>query len=168
VEETVHSDNEQEIALRLWWAILRAKMAVGAEARQLLARWDLTGAQWAVLRVLAEASPQGLMLSEISESLLVSGGNVTGIVDRLEEAGYVQRSAHPEDRRAILAALTERGRAAHKEIAPIHGERISEMFSVISAEEQRRTIATLTRIAGHVRDLSAENGAGTSDDKRGR
>jgi len=168
VEETVHSDNEQEIALRLWWAILRAKMAVGAEARQLLARWDLTGAQWAVLRVLAEASPQGLMLSEISESLLVSGGNVTGIVDRLEEAGYVQRSAHPEDRRAILAALPERGRAAHKEIAPIHGERISEMFSVISAEEQRRTIATLTRIAGHVRDLSAENGAGTSDDKRGR
>jgi DNA-binding MarR family transcriptional regulator len=103
-------------------------MSVGSEVRPLFAEHGLTPPQWDVLYTLAGAGPQGLMLSEISQSLLVTGGNVTGLMDRLEEAGLVRRTPHPQDRRVILAELTDRGRATFDLVIPEYRARLVQLL----------------------------------------
>ncbi len=140
----------EESAECVWHALLRATSAVRAEMRKEFALQDLTGAQWGVLRVLGEAGPEGVMLSDISQRLLVSCGNTTGIVDRLEDAGYVVRTPHPEDRRAILAQLSGRGRELYLQLAPVLRQRAASLLGHLAPAERKSLIALLTRIANQV------------------
>jgi DNA-binding MarR family transcriptional regulator len=140
-------NNEEESVVRLWRALLRVKFMVGGEIRPLFAERDLTGAQWAVLSALAHADPAGIMLSEISQELLVTGGNVTGLVDRLEEAGLVRRSAHPQDRRVVLAGLTPRGCEVYEQVAPEYQRRLSEALGGLSAERRQALTSALEQLA---------------------
>jgi len=140
---------EEETSLALWSAVLRAKMAVGQEMRQLFAEWNLTGAQWNVMMALGRAGPEGIMLSEIGQLLFVSGGNVTGIMDRLEEAGYATRSSHPDDRRAVLACFTAKGRELYEQFAPLHRERVTELLAGLTPEERVAAAAMLTRVSDY-------------------
>jgi DNA-binding MarR family transcriptional regulator len=140
---------EQETSLALWSAILRASMTVGQEMRQLFAEWNLTGAQWNVMMALGRAGPEGIMLSEIGQLVFVSGGNVTGIMDRLEEAGYATRSIHPDDRRAVLACLTEKGRELYEQFAPLHRERVTALLAGLGPEERVAAAAMLARVSDY-------------------
>ena len=130
--------------------MLRAKVAVGQEMRQLFADWNLTGAQWNVMMALGRAGIEGIMLSEIGQLLFVSGGNVTGIVDRLEEAGYATRTTHPDDRRAVLACLTEKGRELYEQFAPLHRGRVTELLAGLSPEERVAAAEMLDRVSEYV------------------
>ena len=62
--------------------------------------------------------PDGMLMSEISRFLMVSNGNVTGIVDRLVSDGFVARSQRNGDRRTSFISLTRKGRAAFAEWRP--------------------------------------------------
>jgi DNA-binding MarR family transcriptional regulator len=121
-------DKQADSVIRLFRAILRAGMSVGCEVRPLFAQHDLTPPQWDVLCALAQADPGGMMLSEISQQLLVTGGNITGLVDRLEEAGLVKRLPHPQDRRVVLAVLTERGEEVYGQVFPEYCTRLKELL----------------------------------------
>ena len=65
-----------------------------------------------------ERNPEGLKMSELSQRLMVSGGNVTGLTDQLEKEGLVVRMDDPEDRRAYTIKLTPAGRALFAEWRP--------------------------------------------------
>jgi len=80
----------------------------------------------------------GLTLGEISERLLVTGGNITGVMDRLEKGGYVYRDRDKEDRRIIRAKLTPNGFLLHKEILPIFQKKWQEIVDILDREEQRQ------------------------------
>ena len=140
---------EEETSLALWSAILRASMTVGQEMRQLFAEWNLTGAQWNVMMALGRAGSEGIMLSEIGQLLFVSGGNVTGIVDRLEEAGYAIRSIHPEDRRAVLACLTAKGRELYEQFAPLHRGRVTELLAGLTPEARVAAATMLAQVSDY-------------------
>lgn len=119
---TTGGDAEDASALRraLWLRLVRLNRSVTARLREnLRACGDMTLPQFEVLAALQEA-PDGLRMSDLSEVLHVSNGNVTGIIERLVEAGLVARADVPGDRRATLVRLTERGAAIQAELAARH------------------------------------------------
>src|SRR5207237_7220665 len=86
-EEAIRSSS----SLAAWWHLARCFQAIGSRSGRFLEEQGVTGAQFGVLRCLGEAGPNGMMLTALSERLLVSCGNTTGVVDRLEERGFLRR-----------------------------------------------------------------------------
>jgi MarR family 2-MHQ and catechol resistance regulon transcriptional repressor len=113
----------------------------------------LTGAQLGVLRVLAEDSAEGAKLNEISERLYVTPGNLTGIIDRLEEGGYLSRAPHPEDRRVTLAFMTPAGRELFEQVYPSHTARVRQLMSALTVKEQRLLADLLSRLAARAVEM---------------
>ncbi len=138
--------NEQD-AIDLWFALLRTTADVRAEVGEVLAHHGLTRAQWGVLRVVGEAGPEGIMLSHIGENLVFSNGNTTGIVDRLEEAGYLRRLPHPDDRRAILAVLTDSGRTLYEQVTPAFRGRVAELVGFLTPDQRESLRSILAALS---------------------
>ena len=87
--------------------------------------------------------PDGLRMSDLSDHLRVSNGNVTGILDRLTEEGHALRVAIPGDRRAHLACLTPKGRAVFADLAEFHENWINDLLQGLSMEEAETVSALL-------------------------
>jgi len=90
------------------------------------------------------------MLSEIGEAMAVTCSNITGLVDRLEDAGWVQRRPHPQDRRVTLACLTERGEEIVREAMPAYHACLHELFSGLSPVQQTRLTGALEHLAEQI------------------
>jgi DNA-binding MarR family transcriptional regulator len=119
------------------------------EARQTIAqRWQLTLPQFDVLAELARADAGGFTFVELSRLLLVTSGNLTGIVDRLEEQQLVERRPDARDRRVIRVALTEKGRRVTDEVLPAHAADIDEILSFMP----RTALTQLSDLLGRLRD----------------
>jgi DNA-binding MarR family transcriptional regulator len=80
----------------------------------------------------------------------VTGGNVTGIVDQLERAGLIARTADPDDRRAYRVKLTKEGRRAFAKMAVEHESWIVKLFDGISVREQRALNESLLQLRTHL------------------
>ncbi|MGD0112606.1 MAG: MarR family transcriptional regulator [Armatimonadota bacterium] len=132
-----------------WRGYLRAHAAIHRVVGRELREYGLSGAQLAILRVLSEAGESGVKLNEISHRLAVTSGNVTGLIDRLEEAGHLVRHAHPEDRRVTLAVLTPAGREVFERVQPAHLGRVERVMSSLTPQEQLLLADLLDRIAEH-------------------
>lgn len=119
------------------------------EARQrVVARWNLTLPQFEMLAELARADAAGFTFVELSRLLLVTSGNLTGIVDRLEDQGLVERRPDTRDRRVIRVALTEKGRRATDKMLPAHAADIEEILSFMP----RASLTALSDLLGRLRD----------------
>ena len=95
--------------LRLWIRLLRASRTIEAELRERLKKeFDTTLPRFDVMAALYRV-PEGMLMSDLSRFLLVSNGNVTGIVDRLVSEGLVARARRNGDRRTSMVRLTEAG-----------------------------------------------------------
>jgi DNA-binding MarR family transcriptional regulator len=93
-----------------------------------------------------ERVPEGLQMGELSRRMLVTGGNVTGIVDQLERSGLIVRTEDPSDRRAYLVKLTKEGRRLFGQMAAEHESWIVKLFSGIPKREQRALNESLSRL----------------------
>jgi DNA-binding MarR family transcriptional regulator len=102
--------------------------------RRLRERFDVTLPRFDLMAQL-DREPDGLTLSNISKRMMVSNGNVTGLVERLAESGHLERRASHSDRRAQLIRLTELGRAEFRAMAAEHEVWIAEMFGDLSPGE---------------------------------
>ena len=79
--------------------------------------------------------PDGMLMSQISRYLMVSNGNVTGIVDRLVSDGYVVRAQRNGDRRTSFISLTRKGRAAFAAMAAAHERWVDELLGGVSVRD---------------------------------
>ncbi len=93
--------------------------------------------QFDVLAELARAPEQGFTFVELSRLLLVTSGNLTGIIDRLEDEGLVKREPELSDRRVTRMRLTPAGRRRMEEILPLHAADVGQMLSVMPASDSR-------------------------------
>jgi DNA-binding MarR family transcriptional regulator len=119
------------------------------EARQLVSqRWKLTLPQFDVLAELARADQRGFTFVELSRLLLVTSGNLTGIVNRLEQQRLVVRRPDLKDRRIIRVALTVAGRRMTEAMLPAHADDIDDMLSFMP----RSNLAALSGLLGELRD----------------
>jgi DNA-binding MarR family transcriptional regulator len=111
-----------------------------------LARDGLTTSRAHLLWVLRETGPTTQRV--LAEALGVSARNVTGLVDALEETGFVTREPHPTDRRATLVTCTERGARVTAEMAAGQQELAGLLFGQLRAQD----LASLNRSLTHVLD----------------
>ena len=152
-ESTAHSTKE---ALRLWLRLLTlTNMIEGRVRRRLRESYGITLPRFDVMAALY-AAPEGLSMGEISRRCMVSNGNITGIVERLEQEGMVTRRPRPEDRRRHLVRLTNAGRKAFAGMAADHERWISAMLSGLSEAETRQLYGLLGKGKRSVLDSDEE------------
>jgi DNA-binding MarR family transcriptional regulator len=115
--------------LRLWLRLYAATSGIEREMRRFLRVGFATTLPRFGLMAALERAPEGLRMGELSHRLMVSGGNVTSIVDGLERDGLVRRRQPPSDRRTSYVLLTERGRAAFATMARAHERWIHDLLA---------------------------------------
>ena len=148
-------------ALRVHLRLATCRNLLMREARRSVERWGLTLPQFDVLAELIRAVDQGFTFVELSRLLLVTSGNLTGIVDRLENDGLVRRETDDRDRRLVRIVLTRKGRQLVEQIMPLHATDIHSLLEFMSVDQ----LASLNEMLGQLREglrsrsLSSEGAA---------
>lgn len=124
-----------DLALATWVKLARAFSSFDKKSTESIRVFGLTQPQFSVIEVLGHLGP--LKVGEICDKMLVSGGNMTLVLDNIEKLGYIERIHSKEDRRAIDVQLTKQGQELFEKIFIIHAENISKLMSVITSEEQK-------------------------------
>lgn len=127
--------------------ILHAGSAVGDRIERSLEPVGLSLAKMGVLRHLAAGDP--IPLGQLAERLSCVRSNVTQLVDRLEADGLVRRLPDPNDRRSVLAAITDEGRRSYEAGARAQAAAEEEILGTLSAEDQERLARLLERLDAH-------------------
>ncbi len=145
--------------LRLWLRLLTCTNLIEAEIRRRLrAEFDTTLPRFDLLAQL-ERHPGGLTLGAISQRMMVSNGNVTGLAARLEEEGLVERRVSATDRRAQSLRLTAKGRREFARQSAAHEGWVAELLGGLSAPEREALQQLLGRAKASVRAGLQEEGA---------
>jgi MarR family 2-MHQ and catechol resistance regulon transcriptional repressor len=142
-------NKEDTAALNAYINLVRASETVLARAGEDLAERGLTLAQFGAFEALFHLGP--MCQHELSAKLLRTGGNVTYVINNLEQRGLVKRERVKADRRQIVVRLTSAGQKLMERILPGHVQAIVQEFSRLSMEEQetlRRLCRKLGRAAG--------------------
>jgi DNA-binding MarR family transcriptional regulator len=133
-------------ALRLWLRLLTCSQLIERQVRsRLRERFDTTLPRFDLMSQL-ERHAQGLKMSELSRRLMVTGGNVTGIVDQLVKEGLVERVDDAADRRAWRVKLTRPGDKAFAEMARAHEEWVVELLGSLTRKESDALMQLLARL----------------------
>ncbi len=134
--------------LRLWVRLLKVTKLIENDVREhLRTNFDITLPRFDVMAAL-ERSGAGLRMSELSQELMVSNGNVTGIVDRLVNDGLVERVAIEGDRRSTQVRLTTAGQNLFATLATSHEARVNELFVDVDYDDAAAIIGRLERVDG--------------------
>jgi DNA-binding MarR family transcriptional regulator len=148
---------DHHLSLKLWLRMLSCTVRIENEIRsRMRATFDITLPRFDLMAQL-ERYPQGLRMGELSRRMMVTGGNITGITDQLEQEKLVMRVPDPKDRRVYTVKLTDAGRRAFAEMAVVHESWIAELLQDISSEDKGQLIALLSQMKQHLN---------TSEDKR--
>src|ERR1700761_2658502 len=100
-------------------SIMRAQQILLARLNALLDPLDLTFPRYETLMVLYYSRSGEMPLGKLSDRLQVHRASVTNVIDKLEDRGYAARVAHEQDRRTILARITDQGRTAAEQATRI-------------------------------------------------
>jgi DNA-binding MarR family transcriptional regulator len=120
------------------------------------AQFGISGSQWGLLRTLYRAEEDGrpgLRLTDLSDRLLIRPPSVSGVVDRLERAGFVVRDNSAADHRAKLVGLTPKGRQLLERILAVHEKQIAAVLGGLSWKEQAEFHRLLGRLGQHLESL---------------
>jgi MarR family 2-MHQ and catechol resistance regulon transcriptional repressor len=138
-----------DLALNTWIKLARAFATLNKKSTESIKRFGLTQPQFSVIEILGHLGP--LKVGEICEKMLVSGGNMTLVLDNIAKLGYVERIHDLNDRRAIQVQLTAKGAELFDKIFTPHAEFISETMSVLSAVEQKELGILLKKLGTTIR-----------------
>ena len=158
------SDNNQEAALdlasrltqdhhqslKLWLRMLSCTVRIENEIRtRMRATFDITLPRFDLMAQL-ERHPDGLRMGELSKRMMVTGGNITGITDQLEQEKLVVRVPDARDRRVHTVKLTEAGRRAFADMATVHEGWVAELLHPISPDDKGQLITLLSQMKHHL------------------
>jgi MarR family transcriptional regulator, 2-MHQ and catechol-resistance regulon repressor len=149
------SDTEEQ-ALRLWIALARCYVTFARAVACKVAEYDLTAPQFGILEALYHLGP--LSLGELAEKLLVTGGNVTYVMDRLEAQGLVARERSGDDRRVVRAHLTTKGRQAIEGVFPRHASFVEGLVEGLDPEEKEALRGLLKKLGKGIAQASSRFG----------
>ena len=150
--KAIESDHGDE--LRLWLRLLTCTTLIEGTVRsRLRERFDVTLPRFDLMAQLDRA-PDGMTLSDVSRRMMVSNGNVTGLVERLVESGHLDRRTSDLDRRVQVIRLTKLGRAEFRRMAAEHEIWIADIFSELTPKDVRELMRLLAKAKG-----SAQKGA---------
>ena len=152
-ETRVSHDDHQ--ALRLWLRLLTCTSLIENELRLLLRNeFDSTLPRFDLLAQL-ERSPDGLSMGELSKRMMVSGGNVTGIVSQLVDEGLISRTPKTDNRRTFIVKLTPEGRRYFKKMARQHERWIVRLLDGIDSADMTRLMSLLSKLKVQLKKQTA-------------
>lgn len=160
--ETVVAERprDHKAELRLWLRLLTCTTLVEDEIRtRLRGSFGVTLPRFDLMAQLHKA-PGGLTLSQLSSRMMVSNGNLTALVERLAEAGQVERRTPENDRRVVYVALTPTGEAAFATMARRHEDWVASFFTDFEPSEIEHLMALLAKLKSSTRKVINQNGNG--------
>lgn len=147
---SVDREPEERSILRTWLRMLACTNIIEGRVRGALReKFDTTLPRFDLLAQLDAASadaPAGLTMSELSRRLMVTNGNLTGLVDRLVREGLVARVSSPPDRRAQIVSLTPAGKDALDAMTPDHALWLRDMFQGLTDADRRQLYTLLGKL----------------------
>ena len=142
-------------ALRIWLRLLTCTQLIERQVRsRLRSRFDTTLPRFDLMAQLARHA-EGLKMNELSRLLMVTGGNITAIVDQLEKEGLVERLDQPDDRRAFRIRLTKTGEKTFADMARAHEEWVVELLAGLSRRDQDELLRLLARVKENAVEASS-------------
>jgi DNA-binding MarR family transcriptional regulator len=131
--------------LRLWLRLLTCSTLIEGEVRRRLRdEFDVTLPRFDLMAQLDKA-PDGMTLSDLSKRMMVSNGNLTGLVDRLVASGHIERRVSETDRRAQVISLTDAGRTEFRIMAAEHETWIADLFGDLTQKDQKDLMRLLAK-----------------------
>jgi DNA-binding MarR family transcriptional regulator len=145
--EHVPSDHS---ALRAWLRLLDCHNLMETRLRQRLRQeFNISLRHFDLLAHLVRF-PQGIRMSELSDLLKVTGGNVTGLVDRMVAEGWIERSNDLQDRRVFLVCMTPKGKALFEQVVGPHEQWVIEMFGGLTPQQSQQLLSLLGAMKQHL------------------
>jgi DNA-binding MarR family transcriptional regulator len=142
-------------ALRIWLRLLTCTQLIeGAVRSRLREQFGTTLPRFDLMAQL-ERHGEGLKMNELSRRLMVTGGNVTAIVDQLEGEGLVERLDEPADRRAFRIRLTRSGEKAFADMARAHEGWVVELLSGLTRREHEELLRLLAKLKQHAVEVTS-------------
>ncbi len=142
-------------ALRIWLRLLTCTQLIERRVRSGLREEFGTTLPRFDLMAQLERHPSGLKMNELSRLLMVTGGNITAIVDQLEKEGQVERLDDSADRRAFRIRLTRSGEKSFLEMARAHEQWVVELLSGLSRKEHDELLKLLAKLKQHALEVTA-------------
>ena len=144
--------NRTRASLQVHLRIASCRNLLMREARRSVERWGLTLPQFDVLAELERERKRGFTFGELSQLLLVTSGNLTGIVDRLEADGFARRKHDKSDRRVVRIVLTPKGLRLIKHILPLHAQDIQTSLNSMTSQNLNKLLQLLGDLRDGLRD----------------
>ncbi len=142
--------DDHHLSVRLWLRMLSCTNRIEAVVRQnMQAKFQTTLPRFDLMAQL-ERSRQGLKMSELSQRMMVTGGNVTGITDGLEKEGLVVREVDPSDRRVYRVRLTAEGQRQFRSMAAEHEQWVIALFEGMDERSKQRLVELLGELKQHI------------------
>lgn len=134
----------------LWTSLMRGQaLLADAVSDRLEAAAGIPLAWYEVLAVLADAPEGALRMQDLGQSMWLSKSGLTRLVDRIEDAGYLNRQSCPTDRRGTFAVITETGRAKVRDARPVFARASEDLFlQHLSARERDALRSAMNKIIG--------------------
>jgi DNA-binding MarR family transcriptional regulator len=142
-------------ALRIWLRLLTCTQLIERRVRTGLREAFGTTLPRFDLMAQLERHRHGLKMNELSRMLMVTGGNVTAIVDQLEKEGLVDRLDEPADRRAFRIRLTPAGTKSFAEMARAHEQWVVELLGGLSRREHEELLKLLAKLKSHAVEVTS-------------
>jgi len=142
--------DDQEQSLQLYIALSRASQWVNAHADRDIKRHGMNRTEFGVLELLYHKGAQPIQ--QIGSKVLMSSGNITYVVDKLEQKGFALRKASTEDRRLIYAEITDQGRAFIEDVFPNHAEVIGRAVGGLTEEEKALAARLLKKLGKYAQE----------------
>jgi len=139
-----------DLAMRVWFRLIRLESRLGAAVGERLREINLSVPQCDVLTTLTEA--EGVSQQALAQRLYVTKGNISGLLDRLETAGLVERRSTAADRRSYEIHLTPAGREAAERAIAIQHELIRATFGRMAAQDLESLERMLVTLRDHLRE----------------
>ena len=125
---------------------------IAKESDRLLRPLRLTDAQFNILMLLRYQTKDGAInQTQLGDMLLVNRSNVTGLIDRLEQAGWVERTADPVDRRVKMVRLTTAGKRLLDKSEKVYFERIERLMAGLAPKQLRQLCSLLEQFRRQIR-----------------
>ena len=148
MKDTIPSDPLSKRRLKMWIRLLGITRVAEQHLREFLRVNHATTLPRFDVMAALHRRQGGVTMSELSRMLLVSNGNATTVVDRLEKNGLVRRTGSDADRRTVFVALTPEGLTQFETLASEHEREVNRVFNTLNDTELDLITNILRRIGG--------------------
>jgi MarR family 2-MHQ and catechol resistance regulon transcriptional repressor len=135
-----------DLALSLWVKLARTTDTIGLLTGRDISKYGLTPPQFSIFESLGHLGP--MRICEIGAKKLMTGGNMTVVIDNLEKQGLVERIRSTEDRRSTIIQLTDKGKQLFDNVFVQHAQYVEELLWSVLPEEEMTQLSGLLKKLG--------------------